>query len=69
MHALSDLFGDRIISIDICPAGSPDPNYCDFFLELAWKAKFTAINLEGKIILKRTFLGKFKIFLQSIFRR
>jgi hypothetical protein len=35
MHALSDFFGDRVISNDICPARSPDPNFCDFFFELA----------------------------------
>jgi hypothetical protein len=31
MQALSDLFGDRIISSDIWPAHSPDLNPCDFF--------------------------------------
>jgi hypothetical protein len=31
MQALSDVFGDRIISNDIWPARSPDLNPCDFF--------------------------------------
>jgi hypothetical protein len=30
-QALSDVFGDRIISSDIWPARSPDLNTCDFF--------------------------------------
>jgi hypothetical protein len=32
MWALSDIFGDRIISSGIWPALSPDLNLCDFFL-------------------------------------
>jgi hypothetical protein len=31
MQALSDVFGDRIISSGVWPARSPDLNYCDFF--------------------------------------
>jgi hypothetical protein len=31
IQALSDVFGDRIISSDIWPARSPDLNPCDFF--------------------------------------
>jgi hypothetical protein len=32
MQALSDVFGDRIISSGVWPACSPDLNPCDFFL-------------------------------------
>jgi hypothetical protein len=32
MQALSEVFGDRIISSGIWPAHSPDLNPCDFFL-------------------------------------
>jgi hypothetical protein len=31
LQALSDVFRDRIIGSDICPAHSPDLNPCDFF--------------------------------------
>jgi hypothetical protein len=31
MQALSDVFGNRIVSSGICPASSPDLNHCDFF--------------------------------------
>jgi hypothetical protein len=39
MKALSDVFGDRIISSDIWPARSPDLIPCDFFFCACLKNK------------------------------
>jgi hypothetical protein len=44
MQALSDVFGDRIISSDIWPARSPDPNPCDFFFWGYLKGKVCSNN-------------------------
>jgi hypothetical protein len=39
MQALSDVFGDRISSIGIWPARSPDLNPCEFFFWSCLKDK------------------------------
>jgi hypothetical protein len=44
MQALSDVFGDRIISSGIWPAHSPDLNPCDFFFWGCLKDKVYIIN-------------------------
>jgi hypothetical protein len=42
--ALSNVFGDRIISSDIWPACSPDHNLCDLFLLVFLKDKINNRN-------------------------
>jgi hypothetical protein len=44
MQALSDVFGDRIISSDIRPARSPDLNSCDIFFCGCLKGKVYSSN-------------------------
>jgi inhibitor of nuclear factor kappa-B kinase subunit alpha len=44
MQGLSDVFGDRIISSDIWPAGTPDLNPCDFFFWGCLKNKVYSSN-------------------------
>jgi hypothetical protein len=44
MQALSDVFGDRIISSDIWPARSPDLNLCGFFFWGCLKDKVYSNN-------------------------
>jgi hypothetical protein len=66
--ALSEVFRDRIIGSDIWPARSPDLNPCNFSYGVVCRIKFTAITLERKNW-KKTFVGKFQIFLQSIIRK
>jgi hypothetical protein len=44
MQALSDVFGDRIISSGIWPARSPDLNPCDFFFWGCSKGNVYNIN-------------------------
>jgi hypothetical protein len=46
MQALSDIFGDKIISSDIWVAGSPDLNPCDFFFLGSLKDKVYSSNPE-----------------------
>jgi hypothetical protein len=46
MQALSDVFGDRIVSSGIWPAHSPDLNTCDFFFWWCWKVKVYNSNTE-----------------------
>jgi hypothetical protein len=48
MQALSDVFGDTIISNGIWPASSPDLNPCDFSSVVVWRAKFTSVTPERK---------------------
>jgi hypothetical protein len=39
MQALSDVFGGKIISSDICAARSPDLNPCDIFLLMLFEGQ------------------------------
>jgi hypothetical protein len=46
MQALSDVFGDRIISIGIWPARSPDLKPCEFFFRGCLKGKVYNSNFR-----------------------
>jgi hypothetical protein len=56
MQALSDVFGDRIISSDIWPARSPDFNSCDFFFWGCLKDKVYNSNTRTEKELKENIL-------------
>jgi hypothetical protein len=68
MHALPDVFGDRIISSGIWPARSPYLNVCDLFFWGCLKVKVYNSNARTEE-LKEKFEGKLQIFLQNLFRR
>jgi hypothetical protein len=44
VQALSNVFGDRIMSSDIWPARSPDCNPCDFFFWVCLRDKVYSNN-------------------------
>jgi hypothetical protein len=52
MQALSDVFGDRMISSDIWPAHSPDLKPCDFFFWGCLKDKVYSSNSQMEDELK-----------------
>jgi hypothetical protein len=50
-----------------CLLWRSDP--CDFFSSgVVWRTKFTAVSLERMNSWKKTFLGRFQIFLERTFR-
>jgi hypothetical protein len=56
IQALSDVFGDRIISSDIWPAHSPDLSSCDFFFCDCLKDKVYSSNPRTEEKLKENIL-------------
>jgi hypothetical protein len=52
MQAVSDVFGNRIISSDISPASSSDLNPCDFFFWGCLKDKVYSNNFRTEEKLK-----------------
>jgi hypothetical protein len=68
LQALSNVFGDRIISSFIWLARSPDINPCDFFFCWGcWKDKAYSGNPHMEE-LKKIFVGKLQVFLQNSFK-
>jgi hypothetical protein len=68
MQALSDVTGDRIISSGIWPGHSPDLNPCNFFFWGCLKDKVYNSNARKEEELRKIFIWKLQIFLQSSFK-
>jgi hypothetical protein len=66
VQALSDVFGDRIISSGIWPASSLSRNPCDFFFWGCLNGKVYKNNSRTEE-LKKMFVGILQIFLQNNF--
>jgi hypothetical protein len=68
LQALSDDFGDRIISSGIWSARSSELNSCDFFFWSCLKSKVYNSNPRKKEELKQIFRRKLQIFLLNSFK-
>jgi hypothetical protein len=66
MQALSDVYGDGILSSGIWPPRSPDHNPCNFFFCACLKENFYKRNPRKEEL--KIFVGKLQISLQGSFK-
>jgi hypothetical protein len=68
LQALSDVFGDGIISSCIWPARSSDFNPCDFFFRSCLKGKVYSSNPQTEEELKENIHRELQILQQNSFK-